>query len=218
MPGRDDGQGIEVLDEAHPEQATRGSKGQRLRESLVEIIRKLPEGSALPTERELSERSDVARATVRHVLQGLEAEQRIFRRQGKGTFVALAKIEEPLGLTSHTEEMRSAARPGLEADRRSAAARPESTSRLRSASTSARRSSSIETASPRGRRAIALEVLFLNAERFDGITASLGDDVSFYQLLRSDYGVELDSAEETIEAVVAAARSAPARCVPPGRR
>src|SRR5262245_65301967 len=53
---------------------------------------------------------------------------------------------------------------------------------------------------------LAIEVLFLNAERFDGITASLGDDVSFYQLLRSNYGVELDSAEETIEAVVAGAR------------
>ena len=55
---------------------------------------------------------------------------------------------------------------------------------------------------------IAIEVLFLNAERFDGITASLGDDVSLYQLLHSDYGVELDSAEETIEAVVAGAREA----------
>ena len=55
---------------------------------------------------------------------------------------------------------------------------------------------------------IAIEVLFLNAERFDGITASLGDNVSFYQLLHSDYGVELDSAEETIEAVVAEPREA----------
>ena len=51
-------------------------------------------------------------------------------------------------------------------------------------------------------------MLFLNAERFDGITASLGDNVSFYQLLHSDYGVELDSAEETIEAVVAEPREA----------
>jgi CubicO group peptidase (beta-lactamase class C family) len=55
---------------------------------------------------------------------------------------------------------------------------------------------------------IAIEVLFMDAERFDGITASPGDDVSFSQLLHSDYGVELESAEGTIEAVVAAAREA----------
>ena len=51
---------------------------------------------------------------------------------------------------------------------------------------------------------IAIEVLYLNAERFDGISAALGESASFYQLLHSDYGVELASAEETIEAVVRA--------------
>jgi ribosomal protein S18 acetylase RimI-like enzyme len=55
---------------------------------------------------------------------------------------------------------------------------------------------------------IAIEVLYLNAERFDGISAALGESASFYQLLHSDYGVELSSAEETIEAVVAGPRDA----------
>ncbi len=65
---------------------------------------------------------------------------------------------------------------------------------------------------------IAIEVLFLNAERFDGISAALGDNVSFYQLLHSDYGVELDSAEETIEAVVAGPREASCSAARPARR
>jgi GNAT superfamily N-acetyltransferase len=55
---------------------------------------------------------------------------------------------------------------------------------------------------------IAIEVLYLNADRFDGITAALSDNGSLYQLLSSTYGVELASAEETIEAVIAEGRDA----------
>lgn len=41
----------------------------------------------LPTERELSERLDVGRRSVRRALEALEAEGLIWRRQGKGTFI-----------------------------------------------------------------------------------------------------------------------------------
>jgi DNA-binding GntR family transcriptional regulator/CubicO group peptidase (beta-lactamase class C family)/GNAT superfamily N-acetyltransferase len=183
-------------------------KSRRLREALLELIRERVPGAALPTERELCGEYGVSRATVRHVLQGLEAEQRIFRRQGKGTFVALAKIEEPLGLTSHTEEMRvRGIVPGsklITVSRSEAGVDVAIALRLEPGSEVLR----IERLRLADGEPIAIEVLFLNAERFDGITASLGDNVSFYQLLHSDYGVELDSAEETIEAVVAEPREA----------
>jgi GntR family transcriptional regulator len=183
-------------------------KSRRLREALLELIRERVPGAALPTERELCADYGVSRATVRHVLQGLEAEQRIFRRQGKGTFVALAKIEEPLGLTSHTEEMRARGIvPGsklITVTRIEAGIDVATALRLGPDSEVLR----IERLRLADGEPIAIEVLFLNAERFDGITASLGDNVSLYQLLHSDYGVELDSAEETIEAVVAGAREA----------
>jgi GntR family transcriptional regulator, nutrient-sensing system regulator len=183
-------------------------KSRRLREALLELIRNRLPGAALPTERELCAEHGVSRATVRHVLQGLEAEQRIFRRQGKGTFVALAKIEEPLWLTSHTEEMRARGIvPGsklITVSRIEAGVEVATALRLDPEAEVLR----IERLRLADGEPIAIEVLFVNAERFDGITASLGDDVSFYQLLHSDYGVELDSAEETIEAVVAGAREA----------
>jgi GntR family transcriptional regulator len=183
-------------------------KSQRLREALLDLIRERLPGAALPTERELCAEYGVSRATVRHVLQGLEAEQRIFRRQGKGTFVALAKIEEPLGLTSHTEEMRARGIiPGsklITVSRIEAPIEVAAALRLGPGAEVLR----IERLRLADGEPIAIEVLFLNAERFDGITASLGDNVSFYQLLHSDYGVELDSAEETIEAVVAGSREA----------
>jgi DNA-binding GntR family transcriptional regulator/CubicO group peptidase (beta-lactamase class C family)/GNAT superfamily N-acetyltransferase len=183
-------------------------KSRRLREALLELIRARVPGAALPTERELCSEYGVSRATVRHVLQGLEAEQRIFRRQGKGTFVALAKIEEPLGLTSHTEEMRARGIvPGsklITVSRSEAGIDVATALRLGPDSEVLR----IERLRLADGEPIAIEVLFLEAERFDGITASLGDNVSLYQLLHSDYGVELDSAEQTIEAVVAGAREA----------
>jgi GntR family transcriptional regulator len=183
-------------------------KSQRLREALIERIRFLPAGAALPTERELCAEFEVSRATVRNVLQQLEAEQRIYRQQGKGTFVGSVKIEQRLGLTSHTEEMRaSGIRPGsklIDVSRVPASAEVGAALRLGEGTEVLQ----IERLRLADGEPIAIEVLSLNAERFDGISSALGEDVSFYQLLSSDYGVELASAEETIESTVAGPREA----------
>ena len=81
---------------------------ERLRERAARADPRPPEGASLPTERELcADARRLARDRPRTCCSGLEAEQRIYRRQGKGTFVARAKIEQRLGLTSHTEEMRA---------------------------------------------------------------------------------------------------------------
>jgi GntR family transcriptional regulator len=183
-------------------------KYRLLREALIERIRDLPEGSALPTERELCADFGVSRATVRHALQRLESEQRIYRRQGKGTFVARRKIEQRLGLTSHTEEMRARGMvPGsklIDVSRIPASSEVATALRLAEGTELLQ----IERLRLADGEPIAIEVLYLQAERFDGISAALGESGSFYQLLHSDYGVELASAEETIEAVIAGAREA----------
>jgi GntR family transcriptional regulator len=190
-------------------------KYQSVHDALVQVIEGLPTGSAMPTERELCQKYGVSRSTVRQALGQLEVEQRIYRRQGKGTFVAMAKIEQRLELMSHTEGMRSR---GISPSSKLIDVRripagidvgemlglePEAEvlriERLR-----------LADGDP-----IAIEVLFLHASRFDGITAALSDNASLYQLLSSNYGVELASAEETIEAVVAERREASLlRCQP----
>ena len=63
---------------------------------------------------------------------------------------------------------------------------------------------------------LAVELLFLDARRFDDIAAVLGESRSLYQLLRARYGVELASAEETIEAVAVAEREADLLGIPVG--
>ncbi len=162
----------------------------------------------MPTERELCTTFGVSRATVRQALGQLEIEQRIFRRQGKGTFVARPKIEQSLELTSHTEGMRSrgiAPSSKLIDVRRIPAGIDVGLQLDLSPKAEVLRIERLRLADG---EPIALEVLFLNADRFDGIASALGDNASLYQLLSSNYGVELASAEETIEAVVAEGREA----------
>jgi len=55
-------------------------------------------GIPLPTERELSEKLGVGRREVRRALDVLEEEGRIWRKQGKGTFIGPAAPVEPLAL------------------------------------------------------------------------------------------------------------------------
>ncbi|WP_338564396.1 FadR/GntR family transcriptional regulator [Erwinia sp. E_sp_B04_7] len=52
----------------------------------------------LPTERELAERFNVGRREIRRALDVLEEEGRIWRKQGKGTFVGPAAPVQPLVL------------------------------------------------------------------------------------------------------------------------
>lgn len=186
---------------AHP-------KYQGIHDALVGMIESLPTGAALPTERELCASFGVSRSTVRQALAQLEVEQRIYRRQGKGTFVARAKIEQRLQLMSHTEGMRSRGiNPGSKLiDVRRIAAGLEVGAML--GLTPESEVLRIERLRLADDEPIAIEVLFLNAERFDGITSALGDSGSLYHLLASNYGIELASAEETIEAVAAERRDA----------
>ena len=67
----------------------------------------------LPSEKQLGERFDVSRVTVRRALQTLESEDYIYRRQGLGSFVKERRAAQ--GLVRLTDFAQDMAQAGLEA-------------------------------------------------------------------------------------------------------
>lgn len=82
----------------------------RLKRWIEEAVRsgKINAGDALPSERDLAQRVDVSRVTVRKAVQQLVREGVLVQRHGSGTFVApqLGRVEQSLSrLTSFAEDM-----------------------------------------------------------------------------------------------------------------
>nr|WP_225953824.1 GntR family transcriptional regulator [Kibdelosporangium phytohabitans] len=69
-----------------------GSASERAKKELVGLIETLEPGSALPSERALSERLDIARMTLRNAVDELTLAGRVSRRRGSGTYVAESKL------------------------------------------------------------------------------------------------------------------------------
>ena len=82
-------------------------KYEYLRRALAVSIRSLEDDAPLPTERELTTRHNVSRATVRHALNALESAGLVYRVQGAGTFVAPHTVAKTVSLTSFSEDMRA---------------------------------------------------------------------------------------------------------------
>ena len=82
----------------------------QIEELLKGLISKgeFPPGTAIPSERELTETYGVSRMTVRQSITNLVNEGLLYREKGRGTFVAAPKVEQPLNsMTSFTEDMLS---------------------------------------------------------------------------------------------------------------
>ena len=73
---------------------------------VIELIRELGVGQAIPSERRLSGELGVSRLTLRAALDELVREGYLVRRHGSGTFVSEPKIAQQLTLTSFSEDMR----------------------------------------------------------------------------------------------------------------
>lgn len=177
----------------------------RLSNTLAEQISdgSFPEGSLLPSEREMCEMYQVSRTTVRQALQDLARKSYIRVIHGKGTVVVRPQIQQELrSIYSFDEDMRRLKKNpktqimdfvqivpgGAMADK---LALPPGGSvyrimRLRLAN----------------EEPMLLETNYLPCSRFPGLTRQMLEDRSLYQVLSSQYHLNIDVAEEAFEPIL----------------
>jgi GntR family transcriptional regulator len=178
-----------------------GPKGRALREILEALVAELPPGSALPSERELAERFELARMTVRGEIERLTAEGLIYRLHGRGTFVAEPRVAQAVAFSSFTEDMRARGMtPGsivrsqepTEADGflAGALALAPGAPMLR-----------LDRVRTADGRPMAVEQAFLPTERFPGIDQVDFADASLFEVLGGRFDVQLCGADQRVLAV-----------------
>lgn len=195
--------------------AERGAKHELVYAAVLDLLARLPAGADVPSERELCTAHGVSRPTVRRALLQLEREGRITGHRGRRRAAAIAKVDLPLSLSSLSDDLRSQGIvPGtklLHVTR----LHPSADETARRALGTDREMMRVERLRLADGDPIALETLFVTADRFDDISADLGLGQSFYALLHHTYGIELGSAEETIEVMAADEHEAALLGIPP---
>ncbi|MEU6992508.1 GntR family transcriptional regulator [Streptomyces sp. NPDC046465] len=174
---------------------------------IAALIEELGEGQSLPTERDLAERYEVARETVRQALRELLLEGRL-RRQGRGTVVAGPKLEQPLSLASYTEGVRRQGRtPGRHLISLDRFPCPDALA----AEIGAAPGEPVwhmERVLLADEERVGLESTYVSVERVPRLDADFEPDSSFYAYLRDSLGVAFGDADERIETVLATPREA----------
>jgi len=168
---------------------------------LLAVIAELGEGAVLPTERELCERFEVSRATVRQAVGELVLEGKLSRRQGSGTYVAGPKLVQPLALAGAAEgPRRHGVRPGrsvITLERRPAGRALAADLRV----TSDAEVFHVERVLLAGEERVGLESTYLLAERFPGLLDAFDPGQPLG-------GAVVHGAEERVETVLATPREA----------
>ncbi|WP_327187189.1 GntR family transcriptional regulator [Streptomyces sp. NBC_01334] len=173
---------------------------------IDELVGELGEGSAIPTERDLAERYEVARETVRQAVRELVLEGKL-RRQGRGTVVAGPKLEQPLSLASYTEGVRRQGRtPGRSLVTLDRFPCPGPLA----AETGLNRGEPVwhlERVLLADEERVGLESTYVAVARVPDLDTAFDPDSSFYAHL-SEQGIAFGDADERIETVLATPREA----------
>src|SRR3979411_1451778 len=190
---------------------------KRIQGAIVKRLEsgQLKPGDAVDSERELAKIHGVSLMTARHALTSLEREGVVERRRGAGTFVAPPKIHFNK-LMSYSEQMASR---GLVAASQLLCNKiidyePEIAARISVMPNS--RLVKIERLRHAAGEPFALEVCYLSAEEFGGLTSAPLGRSSLFSTLERDFGVELAHADEEVDATAADARIAELLGVPRG--
>lgn len=178
----------------------------QLRDALWEQIEGggLRPGDPVPSERELCLQYGISRMTCRQAIGELVAQGVLYRRRGKGTYVANPKISQSLlELTSFTEDMiaRGITPGAIVLEAREVVAPPRVAAALDLQGD--RTVVQIERLRTANSQPMALETSHLPARLCPGLADGDGLSGSLYQLVRTRYGIEMVRARQSLEAVTA---------------
>jgi len=172
---------------------------------IAELIDGAPAGTPLPTERELAERFDTSRTTIRQALAELVVEGRLERTQGRGTFVAEPKLIHVRQLTSFSQDL-SAAQPtsvilSLELEPASPAVAGHLGVRVGT------RVHRLDRLRCQAEEPLARETAYLPG-RLPRLRAQLERRGSLYATLREAYDIHITSAVDDVETALASPEEA----------
>ncbi|TXS39302.1 GntR family transcriptional regulator [Streptomyces sp. OR43] len=171
------------------------------------LIDELGEGGTLPPERDLAQRYEVSRETVRQALRELILEGRL-ARQGRGTVVAGPKMEQPLALASYTEGVR---RQGRTPGRRLIGLERFPCPEALAAETGTEPGEPVwhlERVLLADDDRVGLESTYVSVARVPDLKEEFDAGSSFYAYLHDRLGVSFGDADERIETVLATPREA----------
>lgn len=170
------------------------------------IIEKIEDGvynqdDKLPSEKELCEKYDISRATVRRAMVELEKNEYIYKKQGKGVFVSSnAFKQELLSFYSFTEEMKKNGKEPssqvIEFKKNNADQKVADNLKL-SKGTKVYEFTRLRLAD---NIPMMLETTYLPASRFKDLTSELLDKKPMYDIFSEKYDVSFEKAEETFQA------------------
>lgn len=168
----------------------------------------MPSGSAVPSERELAEDLHVSRMTVRQAFKSLREDGLIYQKRGKGTFVSPLKLDiHTRDLNGFSDEMR---RRGMKPV--SKVLRLEKTPAIAEVAEKLNLDEGekvflIERLRIADQIPMSLETTFLPVRMFPDLDGYNFEKSSLYQILEKNYGVQMISAEETLEAAISSRKT-----------
>jgi GntR family transcriptional regulator len=185
-----------LLDGAEPKHA-------QLRAVLATMCAtELEPDAAIPSERELMTAYAVSRATVRRAIESLVAEGALRRVQGKGTFVAPPRVQSHLHLASFTQDMRRRGKAPSTRVVRVGAVEPPPEVAAWFGLSAGRSAWWVERVRLAAGEPMAFEAGWYSPTLLPGLDRH---DLarSLYELFAQEYGVVVDTAEQTVHAELA---------------
>lgn len=170
---------------------------------IHDIQTTMKEEDQLPSEREICERYNVSRATVRQAMQEMEQEGYIYRSHGKGTFVAPQRVnQELLRFYSFTEEMKKIGKsPSSKVLDFEVVACEKKISKKLEISENAKVYKILRLRLA-DNKPMMIETTYLPYERFPDMKREELEGMAMYDIFAQKYAVKITSAKEKFQPVV----------------